>query len=130
MPIVFSRGLIMRNIFIGGIVLLALGLSYAGQTMRDKASQPDIVSGKVTSIYGSEIIAIDGYNGHIMLSGFDSENAALLSDDDRRQNLKKMINGQPVTCRPQNYDEYGRMVAECENADGLSLQALDKVAIQ
>ena len=114
----------MRIILIGGIMLLAAGLAYSGHSMNAQAPQSTIISGKVTSIYGSDndIIAIDGYNGHVVLAGFIGENSDM-SPADGRKALEEMIDDKPVTCRHQNYDEYGRMVADCQNAKGRELTA-------
>jgi len=117
----------MRNILISGILFLAAGLAYSGHAIHAQTSQPTVVSGKVTSIYGSDIIAIGGYNGHVVLSGFGSESSDM-SPADGRKALEKAIGNKKLICRHLNYDEYGRMVADCVNIDGTALLARGSIA--
>lgn len=109
----------MRMILFGATVALAIGLAYSGNSIHAETSERS-VTGKVTAFYGDDIIAVEGHRGHIVLSGFSSEDIDIPAKA-RRGALRKMIGNGPVTCRHESYDEYGRMVAACQNTAGQAL---------
>jgi len=107
---------VVRFLLLAGLILTA------SPTWADVAGVPTVTDGDTIRI-GEARIRLFGIDAPEGKQSCQRDGVAWLCGQEAGGYLRKLLNGEPVTCTARNKDRYGRIVAICKLPDGRDICA-------
>lgn len=114
----------MEQYFIWGFVVVVAGLLVAQQFKTSPAPlQGEQFSATVRYVVDGDSLYLRRYKPQIRLWGVDAPEQGESGFNAATEQLKRLADGEKITCKKIDTDRYGRTVARCFLSDGLEINA-------
>jgi len=87
------------------------------------SAQTNTVSGTVRYVTDGDTFSLRGVERRIRVWGLDAPERNERGGSAATSTLRRLINGQSLTCRVRDIDRYGRIVGQCFLPDGRDIAA-------